>query len=502
LRRLLQPEILIAVLALAARIVPGPRTIDDAYITFRYAQNVIAGHGLVYNPGEAVLGTTTPLYALLLAAIGLLSGGVHAPYPQLALAVNALADAATCALLVLLGRRLGHPLAGTAASLVWAFAPVSVTFAIGGMETSLVIALMTGTLYLHSIRRPTAAALTAALALLTRPDSLILIGPLALERLRQALPQGRWNRLRIPLTWREAAAFAVPLLAWVSFGFAVYGNPIPHSILAKVAAYRLPPEAGVVRLLQHYSTPFFEEVTFGPAAIAVGLFLYPLLCAIGALRVLRQETWAWPLFLYPFAYFAVFAATNVLIFRWYLAPPIPFYLLAIFLGIDVISRDVKRSLPTVALAAAGLALTLNAWTLHPDHGPDRPAPQMAFVKLELLYERVAADLRGRVSPGEVIAAGDIGALGYFTGAQMLDTIGLVSPVAVGYYPLPDSMYVINYAIPPALIDDQRPEVVVLLEVYGRSGLLLDPEFLANYTLEQTYPTDIYGSEGMLVYRRR
>jgi hypothetical protein len=102
----------------------------------------------------------------------------------------------------------------------------------------------------------------------------------------------------------------------------------------------------------------------------------------------------------------------------------------------------------------------------------------------------------------VIAAGDIGALGYFTGAQMLDTIGLVSPVAVGYYPLPDSMYVINYAIPPALIDDQRPEVVVLLEVYGRSGLLLDPEFLANYTLEQTYPTDIYGSEGMLVYRRR
>ena len=80
LRRLLQPEILIAVLAVAARIIPGPRTIDDAYITFRYAQNLIAGEGLVYNPGEAVLGTTTPVYAFLLAGMGLLTGGIRAPF--------------------------------------------------------------------------------------------------------------------------------------------------------------------------------------------------------------------------------------------------------------------------------------------------------------------------------------------------------------------------------------------------------------------------------------
>ena len=502
LRRLLQPEILIAVLALAARLIPGPRTIDDAYITFRYAQNLIAGEGLVYNPGEAVLGTTTPVYAVLLAGLGLFSGGVHAPYPSLALAVNALADAGTCVLLVLLGRRLGHPLAGAAASLVWAFTPTSVTFAIGGMETSLVIALMTGTLYLHSSGRPTAAALTASLALLTRPDALILVAPLAIERLRRSLPPGRWNRERVPLTRREILAGAVPLLAWIAFGTAVYGNPIPNSILAKVAAYRLPPDAGLVRLLQHYGTPFFEEVTFGPGAIAVGLFLHPILFAIGAFRILRRRSEKWPLFLYPFAYFAVFAIANPLIFRWYLAPPMPLYLLGIFLGADAISQDVRRPLPTLALAAAGLALTLNAWTLHPDHGPDRPAPQMAFIKLELLYERVAADLVGRIEPGETLAAGDVGALGYHTGARILDTIGLISPVAVGYYPLPDSMYVINYAIPPGLINDEQPEYVVLLEVYGRRGLLLDPEFAERYVLEATYPTDLYGSEGLLVFRRR
>src|SRR5215831_1190743 len=43
---------------------------DDSYITYRYAQNLLQGHGLVFNPGEYVLSTTTPLYTLLLAAAG------------------------------------------------------------------------------------------------------------------------------------------------------------------------------------------------------------------------------------------------------------------------------------------------------------------------------------------------------------------------------------------------------------------------------------------------
>ncbi|HEX9595332.1 MAG TPA: hypothetical protein VF982_00500, partial [Anaerolineales bacterium] len=88
----------IILLAFAARLIPGPRTIDDAYITFRYARNILAGNGLVYNPGERVLGTTTPLFAFLLAALGAVSGGTQSPFPILAMLVNALADAITCLL--------------------------------------------------------------------------------------------------------------------------------------------------------------------------------------------------------------------------------------------------------------------------------------------------------------------------------------------------------------------------------------------------------------------
>ena len=43
-------------------------TIDDAYISFRYARNLIEGHGLVYNPGERVEGYTNLVWTLFIAA--------------------------------------------------------------------------------------------------------------------------------------------------------------------------------------------------------------------------------------------------------------------------------------------------------------------------------------------------------------------------------------------------------------------------------------------------
>jgi len=138
--------------------------------------------------------------------------------------------------------------------------------------------------------------------------------------------------------------------------------------------------------------------------------------------------------------------------------------------------------------------------LRPDHGPNRPAPEMAWHALELLYTRIGQGLAG-AGAQSVVAAGDVGALGYYSGARILDTVGLISPEATAYYPLDPALYVITYAIPPPLILDARPNYVVLLEVYGREGLLRDAGFLADYALAERIDTDIYGSDGLLVYRR-
>src|SRR5215216_4152234 len=51
-------------------------TYDDVYIIFRYARNFANGLGMVYNPGEPYLGTSSVGYTLLLAFMHLLLPGL------------------------------------------------------------------------------------------------------------------------------------------------------------------------------------------------------------------------------------------------------------------------------------------------------------------------------------------------------------------------------------------------------------------------------------------
>lgn len=495
-------------LALVARLIPGPRMIDDAFITFRYARNLVHGAGLVYNAGERVLGTTTPVYALLMAALSLISRSEN--YPILALITNALADGASTYLLYHLGRRLSNsPLVGWTAALLWAISPMSVSFAIGGMETSVFILLMLATFTAHLERRLVTSALLAALSYLTRPDAALIVilifSQLLLENVKHISNlKARPAHLRFEVWF---LIFVLVVGPWFIFATVFYGSPLPQSIAAKTLAYHLPPEAGLVRFIQHFSVPFFESDVLDLAGL-IRLVIYLTLYLAAMLTAFRRGQRSLPFMAYPLLYTGAFAVANPLIFRWYLAPPLPAYMLGILLGIHQILNTqypIKfgiRHWVLGAVVAVYLITSLRAWTLHPDHGLDRPAPEMAFIKLELLYHQVATDLKPFVNTDTVIAAGDIGALGYDTGARILDTLGLVSPQTVRYYPLDPNMYVINYAMPLQLILDQQPDWVVSPEVYIRNGLLKDARFQAQYQLLETLSTDIYGSKGLMVFQRK
>jgi hypothetical protein len=189
----------------------------------------------------------------------------------------------------------------------------------------------------------------------------------------------------------------------------------------------------------------------------------------------------------------------------------PFYFLLIVTGAWAVTRELGKLLGQHAtklhyaafslLVIALLALTLNAWELHPDHGPDRPAPKMAWFKLETLYRNAAEIVTAHASPGDTLCASDIGVLGYFTEMPILDTVGLVTPEASHYYPADPDIYVINYAIPADLVLDLDPDYIVILEVYGRRGLLPDARFQNRYRLLKKLETGIYGSDGMLIFTR-
>ena len=497
----------LVIIALLARLVPGERTVDDAYITFRYARNIVEGNGFVYNVpstgsghGERVLGTTTPLYTLLMAALSLLTGSRD--FPAIALIVNALAGGFSVGMLYGLSKRFaGHPIPAATVALLWALAPFSVSFAVGGMETDLTIGLLIAAAYTYLAERPRAMAVLSALALLARPDTAILLGPLWLGLILA--------ERRIP--WREGLIGLVILAPWLIFGTLYFGSPITNSVSAKSVVYLLPSGSAFLRLLQHYATPFIEQNVLPPAGIFVALVVYCGLCALGSINALHRDRKAWPLVAYPFVYFGVFALANPLIFRWYLSPPVPFYFLLIVTGVWTVACDLGKLLGRHAaklqyavfglFATAALALTLNAWTLHPDHGPDRPAPEMAWFGGEIVYRQIALDLKDQLGPGDVVAIADIGTFGYYSGAYILDPVGLISPDSSRYYPVPPEQHANALAIPTQLILDRQPSYVILLEAYIRHTLLESDAFNAQYELLDTIETDILESSAFMVFRR-
>ncbi len=514
----------VMLLAIAARALPGPRTIDDAFITFRYSRNILEGQGFVYNPGSQVLGTTTPLFTLLMALIGAVARGQD--FQWYAIAVSAIADAGTATLLFLLARRLtGSRWIGALLGMLWAVAPQSVTFAVGGMETSVNIFWMVGAVWLYITERPVLMGICAALGILTRIDAVIWIGPLFVYQLAE-----RWISLRSEpplerIPWRTWLSFIITLIPWLFFSMAYFGSPFPRSLSAKTVAYVMPPGSALARFIQVYSTPFFEFDALKVIGDAIGVqtlasvgtmiaaVVYLMLSLIGIAYTRRKLPRLLPFLIYPWLYMAIFSIANPLIFRWYAAPPLPALMLGIVAGAWAIIEGIQRANRTVKLAPIAIGIlailwggmSINAWTLHPDHGPDRPAPQMAWHLIELNYQQVATELREKygVTPETRVASADIGAVGYFSRATIVDTVGLVTPALSKYYPVSPSLIADgqNYAIPPQLILDTQPAYLVTMEAFARLGLEKNEAFKAEYGEPIIRkPFAFYGSD-MRVYRR-
>jgi arabinofuranosyltransferase len=163
---------LAALVRAAAGVWLGFRPFDDTYITFRYSLNLASGNGFVYNVGEPVLGTTAPLWAMVLA----LAAAAGAPIEHTALAISLACDAASAfllfRLLTLLGLGEGIPLAG---ALLFLGIFDYFSLARSGMESSFFVFLVLGSLGSVASRRFTVAALFTALAILTRPEGGLLL---------------------------------------------------------------------------------------------------------------------------------------------------------------------------------------------------------------------------------------------------------------------------------------------------------------------------------------
>ena len=227
----------------------------------------------------------------------------------------------------------------------------------------------------------------------------------------------------------------------------------------------------------------------------------------GAIPAIRLDV-RWAAFFafapcYVFVY-SILGLNGAFVAEWYMPQLFPFYVLGIALGLHRILGLVGGCGRRAGLAVVlGLFVAAELAGLNFGRNPVAEwwLPTSVWDEREVLYREVAEDFLLGIDPHSTVAASEIGALGYFCNCRILDTVGLVSPVALQYYPVPNEAVVGKYAVPAELIRDTRPDYLVSLEIFIRHTVIDDEWFLTNYRRIGKLETNIFGSEGLLVFRR-
>jgi hypothetical protein len=432
----------LAVLALLVRLgvaLASGFQVDDAWITYRYAENLAAGEGFVYNPGERVYGTTTPLVTLLLA----LAARAGLPPPAASLALALVATGATVLLFAALaGRRLGAPWTVLLAGLL-AAAPSHVVWSVSGMETAVFVAFLAAAVVAYTSGRWTLLGLAAAGAFLTRIDAVVLLAAIgvteALLRVRGAgifgggseRPGDPGSR---PASIRElasaAVAFSLAVAPWLAFAGLYFGTVVPNAVWAKTGLYRGLSFDRVPHLLR--------------GALDAGLAPLPVevaLTVLGAAVLLgrRGRLAVAPIWLAGYALFL--GLGQVHLHPWYLAPFHPWLLVTWVFGLAWVAgllarawerRNERQRLHlsgAPALAVALAAVIVAGAASVPAALYEAQQRQGEYLRAHVAIGRLLA---AHTRPGERVYAWDVGYVGALSGRPILDFQGIVSPEVVPY----------------------------------------------------------------------
>lgn len=448
-------RILIYALALAAAFCVtafsqyAPFIHDDAFISLRYCQNLLSGHGLVWNPGERVEGYTSCLHVLLVSGVGWL--GVELVTATRAVGVAAFLG--LCAYLLYVARRLHtgdrhNPLILAAAILPAVCSVPVVIWTLGGLETVLYALLGTIAVWTFACHLKTAAGgapengpgeqernadatgvrrdrdhvgvvrrgrtgwplglLFATLAM-TRPDGALLCliaGGFAIHAWRRGWLRGRYVA-------GFALAGTLACAAFLLWRYNYYGAWLPNTYHAKAGF-------SVYSLIA--GTHYIVRYTFAPPGLALALLLTLVgvvwrRCVDRRLAYLFTTLWAYG------AYVAVVGGDHMAGYR-FLVPIIPLMGLTLNLGLQEVHRHDQRHLPTWCATLCPLLLILQLYCPNEDMRRAWKTEPAAYVS------HIVADyVRDNWPPGALIASNAAGALPYRCAEyRFVDMLGLNDPV--------------------------------------------------------------------------
>jgi arabinofuranosyltransferase len=433
----------IAALLAALIVAMWPFTVDDAYITLRYAREWAAGFGPVYQPGSVPAeGYTTFLWMALLVIPHLLR-------LDAVLVAKLLGVIATLALVALTaawtarlarthapdaGQGVAPWTAGAIAALALACLPATAVHAVSGMETALFAFLLLGLVALcgdvaaRNTRRLKWLGPCALLLGLTRPEG-NLAALLALGVTLHLMP--RTSRPRL-LRWL-VGAYILPGIVYFVWRWNYYGATLPLPFYLKLAG-------------QH-GLPGLARV----AGFAGTLALH--LGALVTLALIRPPRQLWP---------ALAAATGLMLFflfpahimgyhARYLFPVAPLLCVLAGLGVARLDRTLALRVSRLAARARPIAVGLaGLLALSSLSGSASAVLDRRFYADGLRHAHLALGLKLATLPPGTLAIADAGLVPYVSGWRTIDLLGLN-----------DRHLALAHGPDPAYVLSQQPDVVVI-----------------------------------------
>lgn len=439
----------------------GTEAVDDAYVTYRYARNMAHGHGFVFNPdGPPVLGTSTPLYTLILAG-----GAVFGlDIPRLSQWLGMVGVAGTSVILLGLGIRGGFPAAGLIAALGWSFSPFAST-GMAGMETPLYVATSLAALLTASCRQHASALALAAIATLFRLDGLAVLAAIGFHDL---------------LRGREIAGrlWGVPAIlvgGWSLYALLRFGSPLPASGLAKmshgaaISGSFEPWSPTLLYLAEPWSYRWLGPTGGMPAKVA-GLAVLLAAVAMG-LMLARRSTVAGLTALWLVIYLAGYSALQVPDFHWYYAPPAAGVMLLLWMALESLLRSFPPLAARLAMLTAGCLALGGAASLGPPAGTPVPSAHL----------QAGLWLKAHAKPVSTLVAYEIGKVAYVSDLRTTDLLGLTDPRARAFLPSGDYAWAIREDGPDFVFTNGPANWPVTDAIFA------SPEFRKDYVLAAVFP---------------
>ncbi len=510
----------------------GP--IDDAYMTWRGASNLANGLGFVYNIGEKVQPTSTPLYAILLAAINFITGIEPLNFFR---PLNFSLDALTILFFWDLLRRgncsTGMIISGTlsfALSLFWAMASLQ------GMETPLTLFFLVLSCWSLSQRRFVLCSGFAGLLCVTRPEGVLFAGIISAMYFHRLSGKA----------YRPIILLFLPLAIWEIISISYFGVIIPQSVIAKSIAYIRDPGIAFLNCL-HAIFIALSAISLSFIAWSLALLGFALCLGVPMLRKQNQGIQALPVF--TLALLLFYGIANPFMFFWYAVPLVPGTVLLLQLAIESVAQlriahhlVFRILVPTLRLIPISVAFhywIIPSWfILTPADYPPwltirnnneceacstienqyRFLPgsfsTLGTVRREEVYQEIAqfiiekyATTQEQGAPKREeqhirVLAPEFGALGYNNRLHLISSLGHVNPEVLKYLPVrtrnPKTGNIDS--ISKEMLQGINPDLIVAMNSFMET-LLADPWFHENYTLIKEFTGDLYGPKPILVLAR-